>query len=111
MENVLHLPIKPIEILISKLNTLLFMNYELELIFAAVPLLNYGIYNNAQLSYFFNLILLLVLFPIFAVLVVSIIMLILMKTIKLFKNKDLMQFIVGFAFMFVLILYMNKALT
>ena len=111
MENVLHLPIKPIEILISKLNTLLFMNYELELIFAAVPLLNYGIYNNAQLSYFFNLILLLVLFPIFAVLVVSIIMIILMKTIKLFKNKDLMQFIVGFAFMFVLILFMNKALT
>ena len=54
MENVLHLPIKPIEIIISKLNTLLFMNYELELLFAAVPLLNYGIYNNAQLSYFFN---------------------------------------------------------
>lgn len=111
MENVLHLPIKPIEIIISKLNTLLFMNYELELLFAVVPLLNYGIYNNAQLSYFFNLILLLVLFPIFAVLVVSIIMLILMKTIKLFKNKELMQFIVGFAFMFVLILFMNKALT
>ena len=111
MENVLHLPIKAVEIIISKLNTLLFMNYELELLFAVVPLFNYGIYNNADLSYFFNLILLLVLFPIFAVLVVSIIMLILMKTIKLFKNKELMQFIIGFVFMFVLVFFMSKALT
>ena len=111
MENVLHLPIKAVEIIISKLNTLLFMNYELELLFAVVPLLNYGIYNNAGLSYFFNLILLLVIFPIFAVLVVSIIMLILMKTIKLFKNKELMQFIIGFVFMFVLVFFMSKALT
>ena len=111
MENVLHLPIKAVEIIISKLNTLLFMNYELELLFAVVPLFNYGIYNNADLSYFFNLILLLVIFPIFAVLVVSIIMLILMKTIKLFKNKELMQFIIGFVFMFVLVFFMSKALT
>ncbi len=111
IENVLHLPIKPIEILIAKLNTVLFMNYELELLFAAVPLLNYGIYNNAELSYIFNLILLLVIFPIFAVLVVSIVMLILMKTIKLFKNRELMQFIIGFLFMFALIFFSNKALT
>ena len=111
IENVLHLPIKPIEILIAKLNTVLFMNYELELLFAAVPLLNYGIYNNAELSYIFNLILLLVIFPTFAVLVVSLIMLILMKTIKLFKNKELMQFIIGFLFMFALIFFSNKALT
>ncbi len=111
IENVLHLPIKPIEILIAKLNTVLFMNYELELLFAAVPLLNYGIYNNAELSYIFNLILLLVIFPTFAVLVVSLIMLILMKTIKLFKNKELMQFIIGFLFMFVLLFFSNKALT
>ena len=111
IENVLHLPFKPIEILIAKLNTVLFMNYELELLFAAVPLLNYGIYNNAELSYIFNLILLLVIFPTFAVLVVSLIMLILMKTIKLFKNKELMQFIIGFLFMFALIFFSNKALT
>ena len=111
IENVLHLPIKPIEILIAKLNTVLFMNYELELLFAAVPLLNYGIYNNAELSYSFNLILLLVIFTTFAVLVVSLIMLILMKTIKLFKNKELMQFIIGFLFMFALIFFSNKALT
>ena len=110
MENVLHLPIKPTEIIISKLNTLLFMNYELELLFAMVPLLNYGIYNNVDLSYFFNLIILLVFFPIFAVLGVSIVMLILMKTIKLFKNKELMQFIIGFVFMFILVFFMSKAL-
>jgi len=110
MENVLHLPIKPTEIIISKLNTLLFMNYELELLFAMVPLLNYGIYNNVDLSYYFNLIILLVFFPIFAVLGVSIVMLILMKTIKLFKNKELMQFIIGFVFMFILVFFMSKAL-
>ena len=45
IENILHLPIKPIEILVSKFSTILFMNYEFELIFALAPLFIYGIYT------------------------------------------------------------------
>ena len=104
IENVLHLPIKPAEILISKFNTILFMNYEIELLIAIVPLLIYGIYTYAGLLYFLNLIFILIIFPIFPTLIVSIIMIFLMKTIKLFKNKDLMQIVITFILLFALII-------
>ena len=110
IENVLHLPIKPIEILGSKFNTILFMNYEFELIFAVVPLFIYGIYNYMNLSYYFNIILILIFFPLFATMVVSIIMIILMKTIKLFKNKDLMQIIISFILVFALMSFASRAI-
>ena len=110
IENILHLPIKPIEILVSKFNTILFMNYELELLFAFIPLLIYVNYANVGISYFFNLILILIVFPIFASLVVSIIMIALMKTIRLFKNKDLMQIVISFVLIFVIMFASGKVL-
>ena len=110
IENVLHLPIKPIEILISKLSTVIFMNYELEIIFGIIPFLIYGIYTYARLSYFFNLIILLIIFPILATLIVSIIMIILMKTIKLFRNKDIMQIAISFILVFGIMFSAGKAI-
>ena len=109
IESVLHLPFKPIEILISKFNTILFMVYEIELIFGLIPLFIYGINVHAELLYFINLILILIIFPIFAILIVSIIMIFLMKTIKLFKNKDLMQIIISFILVFLIMFFVNKA--
>ena len=110
IENVLHLPIKPIEILISKLSTVIFMNYELEIIFGIIPFLIYGIYTYARLSYFINFIILLIIFPIFVTLIVSIIMIILMKTIKLFRNKDIMQIAISFILVFGIMFSAGKAI-
>ena len=110
IENILHLPIKPIEILISKLNTIIFMNYELEILIGIIPFFIYGIYTYARLSYFFNLILLLVIFPIFATLFVSIVMIFLMKTIKIFKNKDIMQIAISFILVFGIMFSAGKAI-
>ena len=110
IENILHLPIKPIEILISKLSTIIFMNYELEILFAFIPLLIYGIYVYAGLAYFINLILLLIVFPIFATIIVSIIMIFLMKTIKLFKNKELMQIAISFILVFTVMFAAEKTI-
>ena len=111
IENILHLPIKPIEILISKFCTILFMNYEFELIFALAPLFIYGIYTLSKIIYFFNLILILIIFPIFATLIVSILMIFLIKTFgNLFKNKDLMQLIISFILIFALMFGANKAI-
>ena len=109
IENVLHLPLKPREILISKFNTILFMNYELELIFALIPLFVYGIYTGASLYYFINTLILLIIFPIFVSLVICIIMIFLMKTIKLFKNRDLMQIIISIFFVVILMIAANSA--
>ena len=110
IENILHLPIKPIEILISKFSTILFMNYEFELIFALVPLFLYGRYTYSNITYFLNFIIVLIIFPLFATMLVSIIMIFLMKTIKIFKNKDLMQFIISFILIFALMFAANKAI-
>ena len=110
IENVLHLPIKPIEILISKLSTIIFMNYELEILIGIIPFFIYGIYTYAKLSYFFNLVLLLIFFPIFATLIVSIIMIVLMKTIKLFRNKDIMQIAISFILVFGIMFSAGKAI-
>ena len=108
IENVLYLPLKPVEILISKFNILLYMNYEIELMFGLIPFLIYGIYNSLQLIYFINLILILIIFPIFATLIVSIIMIFLMKSIKLFRNKDFMQIIISFILITVFMLFFNN---
>ncbi len=110
IENILHLPIKPIEILISKFCTILFMNYEFELIFALVPLFIYGSYTFSMISYFLHCIIVLVVFPLFATMIVGTIMIFLMKTIKIFKNKDLMQFIISFILIFALIFSLEKAI-
>ena len=110
IENILHLPIKPIEILISKLSTIIFMNYELEILIGIIPFFIYGIYTYAKLSYFFNLVLLLIFFPIFATLIVSIIMIVLMKTIKLFRNKDIMQIAISFILVFGIMFSAGKAI-
>ena len=110
IENILHLPIKPIEILISKLSTIIFMNYEVEILIGIIPFFIYGIYTYAKLSYFFNLVLLLIFFPIFATLIVSIIMIVLMKTIKLFRNKDIMQIAISFILVFGIMFSAGKAI-
>ena len=110
IENILHLPIKPLEILVSKFNTILFMNYELELIFSMIPLLIYGIYTYAGVKYYFNLILLLLIYPIFATLIVSIIMIFLMKTIKIFKNKEAMQIVISFILIIGIMFVAHKAI-
>ena len=92
IENILHLPIKPIEVLLAKLLCLLFLNYEIILLIGVIPLLIYG--NYAGLLFIIELIPILIIFPIFWTLIISCIMMILMKTVKFFKNKDLMQIII-----------------
>lgn len=107
LENILPLPFKPIEILISKFNTLIFMLYGTELIFAFIPFIIYGIYTNMNLIFFINLIFVLIIFPIFIGLIISVIMMFLMKIIKIFKNKDLMQLIISFILISVVIMVAN----
>ena len=91
IDNIIHMPFKPIEILISKFNAILFMNYELEIIIALVPLLMYQVYTYINLPSIINLIIILISFPIFATVVISVLLIILMKLVNFFKNKDIMQ--------------------
>jgi ABC-2 type transport system permease protein len=72
-----------------------------------VPLIIYGIYANIGILFFINLIFILIIFPIFIGLIISVIMMFLMKTIKIFKNKDLMQLIISFILIFLIMIFLS----
>jgi len=91
IENILPLPITPIELLISKYITLISKIYISELIFGIIPILIYGIYNNSNLLFYIFTIVILIVFPIFLTLVITIITMFIMKLLKFIKNKDLLQ--------------------
>ena len=106
IENILPLPIKPIEILISKFNTILFMIYNTEFLFGLIPLLIYGFFINAKMIFFIKLILGLIIFPIFPILLVSALMMLIMQITKIFKNKDILQLIISLILISIIMLGM-----
>ena len=90
-ENVLHMPIKPIELIVSKLSTLLCMLYASEGILAVVPLALYGMMSGLNFVYFIWGIATLLLYPIFVSGLVGIAIFILMRFSKFIRNKEVFQ--------------------
>ena len=95
IENIIHLPLKPVEILISKFNTIVFMLYSTEIIFILIPLIVYGVFINAGLLFLIKLILSLAIFPVLFASVISIIMMFFMQLLKNFRNKDMIQTVIS----------------
>lgn len=98
LELILPLPIKPRDLLIAKLNTLIINTYFLEFILALFPLIVYGIYTNAGIAFYIYSVILLFIFPILLTIIISIIMMFLMKLSKFVKNKDIFQIIITLIF-------------
>lgn len=94
IKEVLHIPIKPVELLIAKFLTLLSMLYIAEGIFAVIPFTLYGLMTQAHFVFFLWEIIILIVFPILIELVVCVVMLIVMRFGKFVKNKDALQFII-----------------
>ena len=110
-ENVLHMPIKPVELLIAKLGTLLCMLYFSEAIFTVVPLTLYGMLASRRFIYYLWEIVVLIIYPIFVAGLISIITFILMRFSKLIRNKDVFQVIITILLMvviFALEIFMTK---
>lgn len=95
LEVVLPLPLKPYEIILAKLNTILVTEYITESIFAIIPLTIYGIVTGAGALYYVMALLALLLFPILPLLVVTLLIMIIMCFVKLTKHKDKFQMIIG----------------
>lgn len=94
IENILPLPITPIELLLSKFITLISKIYISESIFGIIPIIIYGIYNNSNILFYFYTLVILLIFPIFLSLFIIIIMMFIMKISKYIKNKDMFQIII-----------------
>lgn len=112
LELILPLPIKPVDLLISKLNAIIINTYFFEFIFIIFPLIIYGIYISAGLLFYFYAAILLLVFPILPALIVSTIMMFLMKLSKFIKNKDIFQIIITFIFViFIIFIILNLVKT
>lgn len=94
LEYILPLPIKPIELLISKYNNVLSIIYTLELLLLGMPLIIYGLMVARNFIYIITMILVLIIFPIFFATIISTLMLFIMQLTKFIKNKDIFQIIV-----------------
>lgn len=102
-ENVLHMPIKPVELLISKFNTLLCMLYFSEGILAVIPITLYGMMSSSNFIYYLWAILTILIFPIFIGAIISFLTFILMRFSKLIRNKDIFQIIITLVLMAVIV--------
>ena len=103
LENILPMPFKPIEILISKFITVLSFLYGTLIIFAFIPLNIYGVTVDIGLMYFVNVVLCLIIFPIFPAVFIVIITMLLMNLFEKLKNKNLIQIGLTFFLIFILI--------
>lgn len=103
LENVLHMPIQPIELLLAKFNTMLGMLYIAEGILGFVPLTLYGLLTQASFLFYFWEIIILVIFPVFLALVVSIFVLVMMRFVKFMRNKEVFQILIAIVLIVVFI--------
>ena len=88
IEYILPLPLKPKEILISKLNVILITEYIMEIIFAITPITLYGIITGQGVLFYIISLLVLLVFPIIPILIATFIIMIIMSFSKGAKNKD-----------------------
>ena len=98
LESILPLPIKPIELLIAKFNTIMINMYFSEMIFALFPIIIYGIMIHSGILFYLYAIIILMIFPALPILIISIIMMILIKFSKFMKNKDIFQILITVVF-------------
>lgn len=94
IEKVLPMPIKPVELLLAKLNTLLCMLYISEGIFGLLPLTLYGLLTHANFLFYFWEVLILAVFPILLAVAVATLLLIIMRFAKFIRNKDVFQLLI-----------------
>ncbi len=97
IEKVLPMPIKPVELLLAKFNTLLCMLYLSESILGIIPLTLYGFLNHVHPIFYLWEVIILAIIPVFIGVFVSTILLGIMRFAKFVRNKEVFQIIVTIA--------------
>lgn len=108
IEKVLYMPLKPVELLLAKLNTLLCMLYISEGIFGFIPLTLYGLFTYSHFIFYAWEIIILAIFPILLAVTISTIMLLIMRFAKFIKNKDMLQLVITIILIILLCILESK---
>lgn len=107
IRNIIYLPVKPIEIVISKFNTVIAIMYFMESLLLLIPLFMYGILIEKTITFFIGAIISLAIFPILFTVIISTITIILMQLSKII-NKDVLQLIITFGLIMLLSIFITK---
>ena len=92
-EYILPLPLKPSQIVIAKTNVLLVTEYFIVAILGLIPLSIYGILTYANILYYIEMVIVLLIFPIIPILISSLLVFIVMSFAKFTKNRNRFQLI------------------
>ena len=84
----LRMPIKPKDILHSKILNMIISEYEMEIIMLAIPMVVYGILTKASLLFYLYMILVLLILPVIPILITSLVIAIIMRFTNKIKNKS-----------------------
>ena len=103
IEYFLPLPLRPMELMLSKFNTIMLVLYGTEAIFALIPLCLYGTTINLGIIYYPLLLIALLLLPILPTLIVSVLSLFLMQIMKFIKNKNVFQILITLLFIVIIV--------
>ena len=103
IEYFLPLPLRPMELMLSKFNTIMLVLYGSEAIFALIPLCLYGTTINLGIIYYPLLLIALLLLPILPTLIVSVLSLFLMQIMKFIKNKNVFQILITLLFIVIIV--------
>lgn len=90
---ILPLPLRPVEVLSAKINTLLAYVYLEEMMLGLAPLLMYGILTKQSILYYPLMILVLLLLPLVPLLIVTFIVICIMALTGGIRNKSLVQLV------------------
>ena len=103
IEYFLPLPLRPMELMLSKFNTIMLVLYGSEAIFALIPLCLYGTTINLGIIYYPLLLIALLLLPILPTLIVSVLSLFLMQIMKFIKNKNVFRILITLLFIVIIV--------
>ncbi|MCI8273590.1 MAG: hypothetical protein HFJ55_05875 [Clostridia bacterium] len=110
IKDVIYLPVKPIEILMGKINTIIAIMYLMEALLLLIPLIMYGILIQKTIMYFIGAIITLAVFPILFTSIISILILLTMRLLKVIKNKEVLQIVVTIILISIMTYIIGKTL-
>ena len=107
LEFLMPLPIKPIKIIMAKINCLIINAYLVSATLIAPVLIVYGFLKKLTLGYYITSLITLLVFPIIPILITVLLVTIIMRPMKKIISKDVLQYI-SFIFTFILIIGIQK---
>ncbi len=104
IEYLIPLPIKPIKIIMAKINCLIISQFIIELVVILPVIILYGYLLNLSISFYIMGLLVMLMFPIIPVVITTFIVNLILKFTNIIKNKDVVQYIsVGLTLIFVIL--------